>query len=93
MPTVLDLARVVIPGPTLAASSYIPGTVRTITVAGANLFKVAQQYLGDATQWNRIAALNPDVLGDGCDPVVTGVVTLRIPPYDPNAGNGGVLGL
>lgn len=90
---VLDLARVVIPGPVLTASNYVPGTVRTVTVAGANLMKLAQQYLGDATQWNRIAALNQDVLTDRCDPMIADVVTLRIPPYDPKAGNGGILGL
>lgn len=90
---VLDLARVVIPGPVLTAGNYIPGTVRTITVAGADLFKLAQVYLGDATQWDRIAALNQDVLVDRCDPAITGVVTLRIPPFDPTAGTGGVLGI
>jgi len=26
-----------------------------ITVAGGNLYQLALQYLGDATQWNRIA--------------------------------------
>lgn len=90
---VLDLARVVIPGPHLNTQRYVPGTIRTITVAGADLFKLAQEYLGDATQWSRIAALNHDALVDRCDPIVTGVVTLRIPPFDPKAGNGGVLGI
>lgn len=60
-------------------------SLRTITVAGANLFQLAAQYLGDATQWNRIAQLN-----GLSDPVVEGVVTLKIPPV--GAGNGGVLG-
>jgi nucleoid-associated protein YgaU len=63
-------------------------TVTTITVAGGNLFQLAAQYLGDGTQWNRIAALN-----GLADPVLTGTVTLKIPPYDANAGNGGILGL
>lgn len=90
---VLDLARVVIPGTRLYAQSYIPGTIRTVTIAGGNLFRLAQKYLGDATQWNRIAALNPDVLLDRSDPIITGIVTLKIPPLNAQASNGGVLGL
>lgn len=62
-------------------------TVRTVTVAGGNLFALAATYLGDASQWNRIAALN-----GLSDFVLTGVTTLKIPPYDATAGNGGVLG-
>lgn len=77
-----------LPGPQLVASNYVPGTVRTITVAGANLFELALKYLGRAQDWNRIAALN-----DLWDPVVIGVVTLKIPPYDIRAGNGGILGI
>jgi hypothetical protein len=85
---VQNLQSVIIPGPNLLASSYVPGTVRTITVAGANLFRLALVYLGDATQWNRIAALN-----GLWDPVVPGIRTLLIPPRDPGSGNGGILGL
>lgn len=57
--------------------------VRQIMVAGVNLFRIALEELGDATQWNRIAALSglPD-------PWLSGVVTLNIPPLDPNAGGG-----
>jgi len=62
-------------------------TTRTITVAGGNLFQLAVQYLGDATQWNRIAQLNGLY-----DPFLYGVVTLVIPVVNPNAGNGGILG-
>lgn len=62
-------------------------SVRTITVAGANLFQLASQYLGRADQWNRIAALNGLT-----DFIVTGVATLKIPPVDTNGGNGGILG-
>lgn len=50
---------------------------------GGNLFAIAAQYLGDATQWIRIAQVN--VLSD---PVLTGVVTLVIPPVDPSATGG-----
>jgi hypothetical protein len=77
---------VIIPGPVLGASDYVPGTNRTITVAGANLFRLALVYLGDASQWTRIAALNGLT-----DPVLAGIMTLQIPPYDPAAGNGGIL--
>jgi len=59
----------------------------TFTAAGGNLFRIAAQQLGDATQWNRIAAAN-----GLWDPFLAGVVTLTIPPVDPNAGNGGILG-
>lgn len=58
---------------------------RTVTVAGANLMQLAAQYLGDATQWNRIAQLNGLF-----DFIVAGVVTLKIP--NPGVSNGGVLG-
>lgn len=63
-------------------------SVQKITVAGGNLFQIAAQYLGDASQWNRIAALNGMV-----DPMLTGVVvTLTIPAVNKAAGNGGILG-
>jgi hypothetical protein len=57
--------------------------MRTITVAGGNLFAIAAAQLGDATQWIRIAQLN-----NLSDPMLTGVVTLRIPDPDPNATGG-----
>jgi hypothetical protein len=60
--------------------------LKTVTVAGGNLFRIALDQLGDATQWNRIAQLN-DIL----DPFLSGIVTLTIPPVDPNAG-GGIFG-
>lgn len=57
--------------------------MNTTTVAGGDLFRLALQYLGDATQWNRIAALN------GLnDPVLNGIVTLQLPTVDPTAGGG-----
>jgi nucleoid-associated protein YgaU len=55
----------------------------TITVVGGNLFAIAAQYLGDATQWIRIAQAN-----DLSDPVLSGVVMLVLPPVDPAAGGG-----
>lgn len=57
--------------------------MRTVTVAGANLFALALQYLGSADQWNRIAQANGLI-----DPMVNGTMALRIPEVDPNAGGG-----
>ena len=54
-----------------------------LTVAGGNLFQVAAQQLGDATQWLRIAQLN-----GLSDPMLSGIVTLLIPPVSPSAGGG-----
>lgn len=55
----------------------------SITVAGGDLFQIAAQYLGDATQWVRIAQLN-----NLSDPMLSGVAVLMIPNIDPNAGGG-----
>jgi hypothetical protein len=66
------------------------GGPRTINVVGANLFCLAAQYLGDTTQWNRIAAIND--LWDPVLPLGT-PMTLKIPPVDSSAGNGGILGI
>ncbi len=57
--------------------------MKTITVAGGNLYQLALQYLGDATQWNRIAEVNGLT-----DPVINGIVTLQLPQVDTNAGGG-----
>ena len=57
--------------------------MQTVTVTGGNLFALAAQLLGDATQWIRIAALN-----NLSDPFLTGVITLVIPDQDPTAGGG-----
>ncbi len=57
--------------------------MRTITVVGGNLFQIAAEQLGDATQWIRIAQLNRL-----SDPMLDGVVTLAIPNADKNAGGG-----
>ena len=48
--------------------------MRTITVTGGNLFQLAAQQLGDATQWIRIAQANAL-----SDPMLTGLVTLNVP--------------
>ena len=57
--------------------------MQTIQVAGGDLFRVAAAYLGDATQWVRIAQLN-----GMSDPWLAGPVTLRIPDRNPAAGGG-----
>jgi L-ascorbate metabolism protein UlaG (beta-lactamase superfamily) len=57
--------------------------MRTLLVAGGNLFQIAAQQLGDATQWIRLAQLN-----QLSDPMLTGVVTLAIPDVDSTAGGG-----
>lgn len=57
--------------------------MKIITVAGGNLFRIAAQYLGDATQWLRIAQAN-----NLSDPMLSGVVTLNIPDPNPSAGGG-----
>jgi hypothetical protein len=55
----------------------------TITVAGGDLFHIAAQQLGDATQWIRIAQLN-----GLADPLLAGVTTLQLPGLNPAAGGG-----
>ena len=57
--------------------------MRRITVAGGNLFRIAADELGDATQWVRIARLNKLK-----DPVLTGVMVLLRPARDAAAGGG-----
>ena len=57
--------------------------MQTIQVAGGNLYRIAAQYLGDATQWIRIAQLN-----GLSDPWLQGTVTLLLPPIDTTAGGG-----
>ena len=55
----------------------------TISVVGGDLFHIALQQLGDATQWNIIAGLNSLT-----DPFLSGPMTLTLPPLNPNAGGG-----
>lgn len=57
--------------------------MRTVTVAGGNLYDLALQHLGAADQWNRIAQANNLI-----DPVLIGLNTLKIPSVDTNAGGG-----
>jgi nucleoid-associated protein YgaU len=57
--------------------------MQVIAVSGGNLFQLAAQYLGDATQWNRIAALN-----GLSDPMIYGLTNLKIPSVNVLAGGG-----
>ena len=57
--------------------------MNTLVVVGGDLFRIALQQLGDATQWNRIAALN-----GLSDPILQGLVTLILPAVDKTAGGG-----
>ncbi len=59
--------------------------MQTITVNGGNLYQIAAQYLGDATQWIRVALQNGLT-----DPFieVSQPVTIIIPDDDPNATGG-----
>ena len=60
---------------------------RKIQITSGNLFALAAQYLGDATQWNLIAQIN-----GLSDPMITAPISLLIPPPNPLGGNGGILG-
>ena len=55
----------------------------TLTVAGGNLFQIAAEQLGDATQWIRIAQMN-----GLSDPMLSGLRVLEMPARDPDAGGG-----
>ena len=57
--------------------------MRTLTVVGGNLFRIAAEQLNDATQWIRIAQLN-----GLSDPMLAGVTVLLVPDVDASAGGG-----
>jgi hypothetical protein len=58
---------------------------QTITAAGTDMFHLAAQYLGDATQWIRIAQQNDNAP----DPfLTTGPQQVVIPDPDPTATGG-----
>jgi nucleoid-associated protein YgaU len=56
-------------------------------VVGGDLYRLAAQNYGDATQWYRIAAANALF-----DPIVPGPTTLIIPDPTTQPTNGGILG-
>lgn len=61
-----------------------PPNVKQITVVGGNLFSIAAQYYGDATQWALIASVN-----NITDPMIVGTKILLIPPLN-NQDTGGI---
>lgn len=62
----------------MSVPSRTPRGTQTIQVVNANLFQLAEQYLGDATAWGRIADLN-SVPGVAPDFIITGPTTLMLP--------------
>lgn len=54
-----------------------------ITVLNSTLFHVAAKYLGDATQWIRIAQINAI-----SDPFIQQLTQLKIPEVNRNRGGG-----
>jgi prophage DNA circulation protein len=62
----------------------VNSSVKTVTVAGGNLFDIASKYYKDATSWTSIAKAN-----NITDPELTGITTLVIPAN--NNPVGGVL--
>jgi len=54
-----------------------------ISVSSTTFFHVAATFLHDATQWNRVAALNGLT-----DPWLSGVAVLLLPEADASAGGG-----
>ena len=70
-------------------TTLAPVTVKQVTFPFGNCFQIASQYLGDATQVDRIMAVNPQLNGD---PWFTGLTTINIPAVKPNTGTGGIIG-
>lgn len=62
---------------------------RQVTLYGGNAFEVASIHLGDATQVDRVMALNPQLNGD---PWFVGLTVIDLPTVKPGAGNGGIIG-
>ena len=54
---------------------------KIIADAGTTLFHIASRYLGDATQWTRIAKIN-----NLSDPFLKIIVVLEIPPMNAPGG-------
>lgn len=64
--------------------------MKTVPVIGGNLYTLALQYLGDATQFNRIMQANAGTSGGTpLDPFITGTMALKIPSVNP-ALTGGI---
>lgn len=61
--------------------------MRKLTVTGGNLFRIAAEQLGSATQWIRIARLN--ALSDPQLDTGAGPLTLKLPDRDAGVSDGG----
>lgn len=79
LPTLLNLRNVL--GRMGTNLETITSAPLSVTQAGGNLYQVAQQQFGDATQWTTIARANKLT-----DPVLQGVNTLRIPKVGDSSG-------
>jgi hypothetical protein len=67
--------------------------MKTVTVTGGDLYRLALKYLGSAEQWNRIVQANLSPAGGApMDVVLSGIVTLNMPSVNPDA-TGGILAL
>jgi len=80
--TLMQLQNVL--GRLLANLDQVNSSPNTLTTAGGNLFQIAQDEYGDASDWTAIAQAN-----DLTDPFVQGIETLVIPPTP--VSNGGIL--
>lgn len=75
LPRLIQLDRVL--GRISANLTVTSSSARQVSVAGGNLYALAAQEYGDATAWQTIAQANGLT-----DPVIHGIQTLTIPPYD-----------
>lgn len=77
--TLMQLQNVL--GRLMANLSAVNSSPNTVSTAGGNLFQIAQDQYGDATDWAAIAAANGLT-----DPFIQGIETLTIPPQPGNTG-------
>ena len=65
--------------------------VQTFDASATTLFHIAAVFLGDATQWTRLAAFNSDAvtINDFIDPWIVAHTPIDIP--GPGKSNGGIL--
>jgi nucleoid-associated protein YgaU len=77
--TLMQLQRVL--GRLMANLSAVNSSPNTVSTAGGNLYRIAQDTFGDPTAWATIAAANELI-----DPFIQGIETLTIPPQPGNSG-------
>ena len=65
--------------------------VETFNASATTLFHIAAAFLGDATQWTRLAAMNQSAVtaNDFIDPWITALTPIAIPGA--GVSNGGIL--